>query len=80
MLTKIKKKPATVNLPLTALKCLYRSARGKKLVCEIDIALLRKMNEPSTIDEMVAEARLEFFAGKTKGFSDTKQLLQYLDN
>lgn len=79
MQTKINNKPAALMLPLTALKCLYKSARGKRIVCEIDLASLRKFNEPSTIDEMVAEARLEYFTGKTKSFTDSKQLLAYLN-
>ncbi|MFA5813483.1 MAG: hypothetical protein WC862_03145 [Patescibacteria group bacterium] len=78
-ITKQITKPAAVTLPLTALKCLYKSARGKKIVCEIDVAALKSANEPNTLDEMVAEARLEYFAGKTKAFTNTKQLLSYLN-
>jgi len=74
------KKPAVVYLPLTALKCLYKMSRGKKIICEIDVAALKKMNEPATIDEMVAEARLEYFADKTKSFTDSKKLLAYLNS
>lgn len=73
-------KPAIINLPLTALKCLYKSARGKKIVCEIDLAALKNINESNTLDEMVAEARLEYFAGRTKAFTDTKQLLSHLNS
>lgn len=69
---------ATFNIPLTALKCLYRKDSGKKIVCEIDTDSLREVNEPSTIDEMVAEARLEYFAGKTKGFNNTEDLMRDL--
>ncbi|MBI5222327.1 MAG: hypothetical protein HY980_02410 [Candidatus Magasanikbacteria bacterium] len=32
-----------------------------------------------TLDEMVTEARLEYFTGKTKSFTDTKQLLSFLN-
>ena len=73
------KKPATVMLPLTAFKYLYGVATGKKLIVEIDVDSLKNVNKPSTIDEMVAEARLEYFAGKTKGFADTKKLMDYLN-
>jgi len=74
------KKPAAVTLPLTALKYLYSPARGKKLVVELDVNSLKKVNEPNTIDEMVAEARLEYYSGKTKGFRDTKKLMTYLES
>ena len=80
MRTKQITNPAVVTLPLTALKCLYKSTRGKKIVCEIDIAALQSVNEPTTLDEMVAEARLEYVTGKTKSFTDTKQLLSYLNS
>lgn len=80
MRTKSVTKLAVVTLPLTALKCLYKSARGKKIVCEIDVASLKSVNEPNTLDEMVAAARLEYFSGKTRGFTETKQLLSYLNS
>lgn len=75
---RVKTKPAVVTLPLTAIKYLYSPARGKKLVVELDINRLKKVNEPNTIDEMVAEAKLEYYSGKTKGFTDTKKLMAYL--
>ena len=80
MNTKQMAKLATVTLPLTSLKCLYESVGGKKIVCEIDVAALKSVNESNTLDEMVAEARLEYFAGKTKSFTDTKRLLSHLNN
>jgi len=74
-----KTKPAAVTLPLTAMKYLYTPTRGKKLVVELDVSSLKKVNEASTIDEMLAEARLEYYSGKTKGFRDTKKLMAYLE-
>lgn len=71
-------KPAAVTLPLTALRCLYKTTRGKKIVCEIDVSALKKLNEPNTIDEMVAEARLHRALGKTKSFSSAKSLVKEL--
>ena len=73
------KKTAAVTLPLTAFKYLYSAAKGKKLVVELDVDFLKKINEPSAIDEMIAEARLEYFSGKLKGFTDTKKLINYLN-
>lgn len=71
---------ATINIPLTALKCLYRNTANKKIVCEIDTDSLWEVNEPNTIDEMFAEARLEYFAGKTKGFDSTEDLMRHLES
>lgn len=70
---------AALKLPLTGIKCLYRSQGGKKLVVELDIKSLKGLNKPITIDEMVAEARLEYFTGMTRGFTDTKSLMNFLE-
>lgn len=72
--------PATISFPLTGLKPLYSSNRGKKLVIEVDVSSMKKVNEAKTIDDMVAEARLEYFTGKTKGFKDTNKLIDYLNS
>ena len=72
--------PATISFPLTSLKPLYSSKGGKKLVIEVDVGSMKKVNEPSTIDDMVAEARLEYFTGKTKGFKDATKLVDYLNS
>lgn len=73
------KKIAMVTLPLTAFKYLYSIGNGKKLVVELDMDFLKKINKPITIDKMIAEARLEYFSGKLKGFTDTKKLINYLN-
>ncbi len=69
---------ASVIIPLTAVRCLYRNDANTKVVCEIDVASLKGLNTSTTIDEMVAEAHLEYFAGKTKGFDDAKNLMAHL--
>ena len=73
------KKTAALRLPLADLKFLYRTNRGDKLVLEVDIDALKQVNEPNTVDEMVAEARFEYFVGKTQGFRDIKKLMAYLE-
>ena len=74
------KQPATIAFPLTGLRPLYRSQLGKTLVIEVDVDSLKKVNEPNTIDEMVAEARLEYYTGQTDGFTDTEELIKYLES
>lgn len=69
---------ATVTIPLMGVRFLYHNTRAKKVVCEIDIASLKRVNEPTTIDEMIAESQLEYVSGKTKGFRSTKKLMAYL--
>lgn len=76
----IKAKSAVVTIPLTAIKLLYRGQRNKKIVCEIDFPSLQRVNESTTIDEMVAEAQLEYFTGKTRKFKSAKQLVKFLNS
>ena len=71
-------KTAAVHLPLTALRCLYQSRRGKTVVCEIDIAALKKVNDVVTVEEMVAQARLEYASGQTARFTNPADVIAYL--
>lgn len=70
--------PAIVSFPLTSLRPLYSSDRGKKLVIEVDVKSMKKINEPNTIDEMVAEAKLEYAMGKSKTFTSAEDLIKEL--
>lgn len=78
MHTQTTTKPAAVSFPLTSLRPLYSSQYGKKLVIEVDIKSMREINEPNTVDEMVAEARLEYALGKSKTFSSPEALIKEL--
>ncbi|MCR4313809.1 MAG: hypothetical protein NUV84_01005 [Candidatus Uhrbacteria bacterium] len=73
-----KKELATIQIPLSGVKCLYRSTGGRKVVCEIDLAHFRAVNEDLSLEEMFAEAELEYAAGLTEGFTDSKKLLASL--
>lgn len=70
--------PAIVSFPLTSLKPLYSSDRGKKLVIEVEVKSMKKVNEPNTIDEMVAAAKLEYAMGKSKTFTSAEDLIKEL--
>ena len=76
------KKTATISFPLTSIRPLYSSNKGKnrKIVFEADIKALKTINEPNTIDEMVAEARLEYTLGKTKTFTLAEELINELNS
>ncbi|MFH1187349.1 MAG: hypothetical protein V1688_00645 [bacterium] len=71
-------KPAAISFPLTCLRPLYSSQQGKKLVVEVDINSMKKINDPNTIDEMVAEARLEYALGKSETFISADALIKDL--
>ena len=72
------KKRASISFPLTGLRPLYSTKRGTKLVIEVDVKSMKEMNTPNTIDEMVAEAKLEYFLGKTKTFTSAEALVRDL--
>lgn len=78
MIPHMKKPITSINIPLSGVKCLYRQPKSHKVVCELDLSRLRVANSEATIDEMFAEAELEYAAGLTRGFTDTKQLLAFL--
>lgn len=73
-------KQATINIPLNGLTYLRGNEKNGRAVCEIDIDLLKRINRPNMIDLMVAEAREEYKAGKTKGFTDAESLLADLES
>lgn len=74
----MKNTPASINIPLSGVKCLFRNPRSRRIVCEIDMSRLRAVNDEMTMDEMFIEAELEYAAGLTKGFTNTKRLMAYL--
>ena len=73
-----KKELVTIQIPLSGVKCLYRSTGSRKVVCEIDLEKLRSANVDLSLDEMFSEAELEYAAGMTEGFTNSKQLLASL--
>ncbi len=70
---------AMVRIPLASMRYLSSDTKKKKLVFEISTTDLARLNRSTTLDEIIAEAKLEFAIGKTKGFTDTKKLLAYLN-
>ncbi|NQU77068.1 hypothetical protein HQ544_00025 [Candidatus Falkowbacteria bacterium] len=71
---------AKVTIPLKAMRCLYGNPKEKKIVCEIDWSAIKSVNEPTTVDEMVMEGRMEYFAGELKGFESTRELMDDLNS
>lgn len=74
----MKKSTVSIKIPVSGVKCLYRQPKSHKVVCEIDVSRLRAVNSEATISEMFGEAELEYAAGFTRGFTDSKQLLAFL--
>ena len=75
MMHHAKKIPAALKLPLLGMKPLYHNRAAKTLIIEVNIDALEEANAPSTIDEMVAEARLERAMGRTQSFTNADDLI-----
>ena len=68
-------KPTTVNIPLSALRCILHYPKEQKLICEIHIPALKKINAPQTLDEIISTAHLEYALGNYKTFKNAKDLI-----
>ncbi|MBI4135866.1 hypothetical protein HY477_03995 [Candidatus Uhrbacteria bacterium] len=66
---------ATINIPLSAVRCVSGKPNEKLVVCEIDVEQLRMINEPQTIDELLAEADFDIAAGNYKEFTSMDDMI-----
>ena len=79
--TKVKsrlRKETIVKVPLSALRCILRYPKEKKVICEIDIRALKKLNKSQNLDEIINEARIDYALGNYKTFSKAKDLIAEL--
>ena len=75
---KKKAKVAIVKIPLSALRCILRYPKEKKIVCEISTKDIKRMNSAQTLDEIINEARLDYALGKFTTHKSAKSLLNEL--
>jgi len=75
---KAKKEPS-VTIPLTAMKCILSYPKEKKIICEISLIDMKRMNKPETLDEIIAEAELDYATGNYKRFTNAKDLINELE-
>lgn len=69
---------STINIPLAAIRCIMTKPEEKKVVCEIDVDKFRIVNDPQTIDELLAEADFDIAAGNYKKFSSVDEMVNDL--
>lgn len=69
---------AMVNIPLSALRYLSRYPREKKIIVEISIDEIKRVNKAKTLDEIINEARLDYALGNYKTFTSAKDLIAEL--
>lgn len=72
-------KEALIELPLSGFRCISRYPKEKKMICEIDMANIKILNSPQTLDEIINEARLDYALGDYKTFSNADELIADLE-
>ncbi|MFA4845119.1 MAG: hypothetical protein WC654_00995 [Patescibacteria group bacterium] len=69
---------AMIQIPLSAFRYLSSYPREKKIVLEIGIKDLRRVNRADTIDELINEARLDYALGNYTTHKTVKSLMAAL--
>lgn len=69
---------AMVKIPLSALRCILRYPKEKKIICEISTKGIKRVKGAETLDEIINEARLDYALGHYKTFSSAKDLIAEL--
>lgn len=73
-----KAKEAMVKIPLSALRYLSRYPREKKIIVEIAMDDIVRVNSAETLDEIISEARLDYASGNYSSHKTTKGLIAAL--
>lgn len=76
--TRQKTKEAMVKIPLSALRYLSRYPREKKIVVEIAMDDIVRVNAAKTLDEIISEARLDYALGNYSSHKTAKSLIAAL--
>ena len=63
--TKIKKleNEAMVEIPLSALRCILKYPKEKKIICEIDLINIKQKESVDALDEVINQARIDYVFG-----------------
>jgi hypothetical protein len=69
---------AMVNVPLSAFRYLSRYPREKKIVVEISLDEIKRVNNAETLDEIINEARLDYALGNYTTHKTAKSLMKEL--
>ena len=77
-ITNQKTKEAMIKIPLSALRCLSRYPREKKIVVEISTSDIVRVNTAETLDDIISEARLDYALGKYSSHKTAKSLIAAL--
>ena len=67
-----------VKVPLSAFRYLSRYPSERKIVVEISIDDIQRLNKAETLDEIINEARLDYALGNYKTFTSAEKLIAEL--
>lgn len=69
---------AMIKIPLSAFRYLSRYPSERKIIVEISIDDIKRLNKAETLDEIINEARLDYALGNYKTFTSAKKLITVL--
>ncbi|MFH0755163.1 MAG: hypothetical protein V1910_00655 [bacterium] len=72
------KKQVSINIPLSALRCILHYPKEKKIICEISESQLKKVNKAETLDEIISASHLDYIFNDFKTFTNAKDLISDL--
>ncbi|MBI2443986.1 MAG: hypothetical protein HYV42_01955 [Candidatus Magasanikbacteria bacterium] len=75
-----KTREAMINIPLSAFHYLAQYPREKKIVVEIAVNALKRVNRAETLDEIINEARLDYALGNYTTHKTAKSLIAALES
>ena len=68
-----------MNIPLSAFRYLSRYPREKKIVVEIAMDEIKRVNRAETLDEIMNEARLDYALGNYTTHKTARSLIAALE-
>jgi len=77
MITK-NSKEAVIEIPLSALRCILRYPKEKKIICEINLSSIKQKDKSETLDEIINESRLDYALENHTTHTSAKSLLSEL--
>lgn len=64
-----------LNIPFSALRLISRYPREKKIIVEISLPALMKVNQPKTLDDFIKQSKIDFALGEYQTFSSPEALI-----
>lgn len=69
---------AMIKIPLSSLRCILSYPKENKIICEIDVKSMKRVNESKSLDEIINESRLDYALENYKTFTSAKDLIAEL--